>query len=297
MRSRRRMLVSLAPVIALTLSAAAPANQPGDELLVPRIRAHFDSVLVELGARDVSALSASQREARTRAVATLRRYKDRGVFPHNYDFPGEAVPYFVDRKTGTLCAVAHLLASSGRRDIVNRVARMENNVWVPALAGDAEFQRWLDASGLTLAEAARIQVPYAGPPPIQQAQVGNTQRYTATATATTVGVGFVTLANLGVNRSGEGQAGNVIGVAAGVAGMALGASSIFNDTQGMRAGFVNIGLGTVSALLSTRSIMNRPVLEARRRAQRQQQRGTDVNVSAILPTSENGAGLSLSLRF
>jgi hypothetical protein len=292
---RRRILVSLAPVVALALSAAAPATKPGDELLVPRIRLHFDSVLAELEARDVSALSASQREARARAVATVRRYKDRGVFPHNYDFPGELVPYFVDRKTGTLCAVANLLAFTGRRDIVDRVARMDNNVWVPELAGDAEFQGWLDANGLALAEAARIQVPYMNQPN-QQAAFGNAQRYTTGAAMTTLTVGAVTVGNLFWNRSGGGRTGNVVGVAAGVAGMALGASSVFNDTQGMQSGFVNIGVGTLSAVISTRAILNRPTAMARQRALRQQ-RGTEVNVSPILPTPENGAGLSLSFRF
>lgn len=83
---------------------------------VSRVRSHFDSVLSEL-------------------VAALRAYRDRGVFPHNYDFPLRETPHFVDRKTGTLCVLTHLLALSGRDDIVRRVVRANNNVWVPQLAG------------------------------------------------------------------------------------------------------------------------------------------------------------------
>lgn len=146
--------------MAIVVSGAKPASNPE----VRRIQAHFDSVLTELGARDVRILPAKQRAARTSVIVMLGAYRDRGVFPNNYDFPGAAVPYFVDRKTGTLCAVGHLLAATGRRDIVDRVAKLNNNVWVADLAGDTAFAGWLGANGLTFAEAARIQVPYMAPP-------------------------------------------------------------------------------------------------------------------------------------
>src|SRR5215212_9827940 len=129
---------------------------------VHRIRLHFDSVLVELEGRGAPGLTASQQRHRAALTTTLQGYRDRGVFPHNYDFAGRAVPYFVDRKTGTLCAVGFLLASSGRRDIVDRVASVDNNVYVPQLARDTAFTAWLTENGITLAEAARIQVPYMG---------------------------------------------------------------------------------------------------------------------------------------
>src|SRR6476661_1058213 len=125
--------------VAPSVHAADPVDRE-----VARIRAHFDSVLTELTSRDVSSLSASQRVNRARLTMTLANYRERGVFPHNYDFPGQSVPYFIDRKTGSLCAVAHLLASTGRRDIVDRVARANNNVWVAELAGDTAVASWLD---------------------------------------------------------------------------------------------------------------------------------------------------------
>ncbi len=68
---------------------------------VGRLRAHFDSVLSELATHDLHALGAAQRANRAMLVAELTRYRSRGAFPHNYDFPGQSVPYFVDRKTGT----------------------------------------------------------------------------------------------------------------------------------------------------------------------------------------------------
>ena len=166
-----------------TTRAAHPATDApsGRAAEVARIRAHFDSVLTELPARELTALTPAKRGRRVAALTTLRAYRTRGDFPHNYDFPGQAVPYFVDRGTGTLCAVAHLLATSGRRDIVDRVARTDNNVWVAALAGDTAFTHWLDANGLTLAEAARIQVPYmeSDPAPLSSEAFMQRPGYTA----------------------------------------------------------------------------------------------------------------------
>ena len=73
--------------VAPSVHAADPADRE-----VTRIRAHFDSVLTELTSRDVSSLSASQRSNRARLTMTLANYRERGVFPHNYDFPGQAIP-------------------------------------------------------------------------------------------------------------------------------------------------------------------------------------------------------------
>ena len=153
-------LVTLAAATATGRATTAPLRFDGRGG-VHRIRTHFDSVLTGLGSRDLTALTQEQRARRASLMTTLRAYQARGVFPHNYDFPGQDVPYFVDRKTGTLCAVAHLLASTGRRDIVDRVARANNNVLVPQLAGDSAFTHWLSDNGITLDEAAFIQVPYA----------------------------------------------------------------------------------------------------------------------------------------
>lgn len=287
---RRTLLASIAPLAALALTAAGPATKPGDALLVPRIHAHFDSVLVELRGADVSALTARQRERRQVLIGRLERYRDRGVFPHNYDFPGQAVPYFVDRKTGTLCAVAHLMASTGRRDIVNRVAALNNNVWVAALAGDAQFEGWLAENGLTPGEAARIQVPYEmGPDPVPVMS----SRASAVGTLANVGVTGVASLNLLTNRDGHGKLRNWLGVASGVANVAVGTAMIRNERQSSMSGLVNVGIGALSTALSTRAMFKRhSVIAARRDAER-----AKVAVAPVVPTAENGAGLSLTLKF
>ena len=284
---RRTLLASIAPLAALALAAAAPATKPGDALHLPRIHAHFDSVLVELRQADVRELSDVQRERRATLIARLERYRNRGLFPHNYDFPGQAVPYFVDPKTGTLCAVAHLMASTGRRDLVNRVAAMKNNVWVRQLESDAPFQSWLRKHGLTIEEAARIQVPY------DFVVVEPASQRSSTAPVLAASAGAMAAMNLATNRDGQGRIRNWLGVASGLANVAAGAGLIRIEQRNRLSGLWNVGLGTTSAALSTRAMFKRhSVIAARRDSER-----AKVAVAPVVPTAENGAGLSLTIKF
>lgn len=141
-------------------AAAEPGNvAPATE--VARIQARLKQVERRLRSRDVSHLNAAQRTARAAALDALRDYRERGIFPHNHDFPGRRVPYFVD-KHGRLCALAYLMARSGRSDLVARIAATSNNVSVLELANDAELGAWLERNGLALEEAASIQLAYNG---------------------------------------------------------------------------------------------------------------------------------------
>jgi hypothetical protein len=124
-----------------------------------RIRAHLEEVEAELRARDVSELTAAQRRARAHHVEVLRAYRERGVFPKNTDFPGQKRPYFRDQE-GTLCAMAYLIEASGGAEFVDRIARTRNNAYVPELVDEPELVAWLEAAGMTVEEAARVQPGY-----------------------------------------------------------------------------------------------------------------------------------------
>ena len=272
-------------------SAAAPATAHTHAAEVARIRAHFDSVLTELPARDISGLSAEQRSRRTALLATLAGYRDAGVFPRNYDFPGLAVPYFVDRRTGTLCAVAYLVASTGRRDIVDRVARADNNVLVPDLAGDTAFTTWLDAHGLTVAEAARIQVPYI----IVDEDPQPSARSSSSSVGSSIALGGALAASLWNSRANAGGAnrlGSALGALAGATAIGMGASSIGREGSSTALNAATIVAGATSAWLSTRGELRyRNAVAAKREAER-------ATVAPLIPLDgKSGAGVTVSLKF
>src|SRR6266699_3261837 len=154
--------LSLFATVALAaLAAMSSARSPFDfrATETARIRAHLDSAERELRAKDVSSLTPAQRAARLRNLDRLHEYWVRGVFPQNTDFPGERVPYFIDRY-GTRCAMAYLIEQAGSGDFVARVAATNNNARVQEMKNDPELGAWLWKNGITLEEAARIQPSY-----------------------------------------------------------------------------------------------------------------------------------------
>lgn len=316
MSPRRYVVPAVAALAALTIAANAPAGSVQSASAhsasapraiessrvreVSRIRSHFDSVLVELRARDVGPLSLAQRARRTALLATLRAYRDRGEFPHNYDFPGESVPYFVDRGTGTLCAVAHLLESTGRRDVVDRVARTNNNVWVAELANDNELARWLDTNGLTIAEAARIQVPYVGDPApiVQVGDAGVSSSYRTGAAVAIGGAAAASLWNSFGNTDGHRRIGNFVGMTAGVAAIGLGAAGFGGRGAAPALGAASIVAGGLSTFLSTRGLLRHRSFVAAERAASRDRLAARTSVSPLIPVgSSNGAGVAVRIEF
>lgn len=155
--------VSPAPVTSSSGGVASlPARSPAQRHVVQ----HLDGALRLLERRDLTGLSDEQRERRAAAIAALRAYRDAGRFPENRDFPGQYVPYFIDPVTDAHCAVGHLMAVTGHPALARRLAAQDNHVRVLDLRDDAEVAAWLDAHGITLEEAARIQPSYDGGGPI-----------------------------------------------------------------------------------------------------------------------------------
>lgn len=147
-------------LLAIILLAAAPlppqrADRGADE--ARRLRAHFDSVDVELRNANTD-LGQSQRTSRAKLIDWLRDYRHAGRFPHNDRFR-QPTPFFRDSR-GELCAMAYLIERSGRGDLVDRIARTRNNAFIAELAGDEQLVRWLDSVGLSVTEAGRIQPAY-----------------------------------------------------------------------------------------------------------------------------------------
>lgn len=92
---------------------------------------------------------------RQKQIAELRAYADKGSFAMN-DEPG--LKFVWRDQEGRLCAMAHLVAASGRTDIVNRVARDENDLQLASVKGGQLFD-WMATSDLTREEIQLIQEP------------------------------------------------------------------------------------------------------------------------------------------
>jgi hypothetical protein len=277
---------------ARTLFARRASETPAHREVV-RIQAHFDSVLNELS----SSSTPNDGRASARRVAlvrTLRAYRDAGVFPHNYDFPGRTMPYFVDRGTGTLCAVAHLLASTGRRDIVDRVARTNNNVWVADLAGDTAFTRWLDVNGISLAEAARIQVPYMETS--TGAQVARQNAFMVIAPAAFGTATVTAMMNAMGNADGHSRTTRILGISAGA--LTVGAGTLLlakGAAETPKIGAGAIAVGGLSIALASRATHRHGAIVAR---QREAERARSVQASLSPMVGPGGSGgISLAIRY
>lgn len=285
---------------SLLPGAAAPLSPSAE---VARIRAHFDSVLAVLPGRSVAGLSSAQREQRALLLTRLAEYRDRGEFPRNYDFGDQATPYFVDRRTGIQCAVAHLIASTGRQDIVSRVASANNNVRVMELAGDTAITGWLERSGLTLEEAAWIQVPYLITDPSLEPPAP-TKVSSSLNAGSAVAMGGALLAsywNARHDGSGAGQRSNLLGLTAGAAAMGLGAATLSEPGGSAGIGAVTAVVGAASMYFATRGIFRSRSARAEREmaaralAPREEPRAS---IAPIVPIGGvSGAGASVTLRF
>lgn len=125
---------------------------------VARIQEHLRGASALLERRDVSGLTQEQICNRELNAQRLLDYTAAERFPKNRHVPGR-IPVFRD-EDGTLCAVGALLWASGEHAIVEHIVATRNTATVWQLADEPGLAQWLDAQGLTLAEAARIQPSY-----------------------------------------------------------------------------------------------------------------------------------------
>lgn len=87
----------------------------------------------------------------------LQRFGEAGVFPLNFTTPGRA-NVMID-EAGNLCAVAHLMSTTGQDAMVRRASRA-NNAMLFANVPSGPIHNWVLRSGFTREEISRIQEPY-----------------------------------------------------------------------------------------------------------------------------------------
>ena len=255
------ILVAAASTVLLSAASWRIDRPPSPRALhlraeVARLRAHFDSVDTELRTRDVSHLSVEQRANRTRLIGWLREYRNAGRFPQNDRFPDRTIPFFRDSR-GTLCALAYLVDRSGRADIVDRIAKARNNAYIGELTDDRDLVVWLDKSGLSVAEAARIQPAYDGGPccvigPNPVAPDPN--RVSTSYALASMGLGGSSLGTIGFNVFSPSRTSGALGLVAGVATLIAGASYLDDGPGNQKVAIANTAVGSIAALAGVRTL-------------------------------------------
>jgi len=267
---KRVSVILVASAATLVLSAAGRVrNRAPDAREIHlraeaiRLRAHFDSVDRELRVRDVSTLTARQRASRTRLISWLRDYRNAQQFPVNDQFSDRMVPIFRDSR-GTLCAMAYLIDRSGRGDIVDHVARTRNNAFIPELTDDPELVAWLETSGLSVKEAARVQPTYGPPGPI--IIVENENRVSTNYAILSMGLGGSSLGTLGFNILSPGYASGAAGVIAGVATIIAGAAHLEESGGNKKVAVANTAVGSVALVGGLRGLFAARAVHLRQHA-------------------------------
>jgi hypothetical protein len=268
---------------------------------VARLRAHFDSVDTELRTRDVAHLSVEQRASRAKLIAWLREYRDAGRFPQNDRFPNRTVPFFRDSQR-TLCAMAYLIDRSGRGDIVDHIAKTRNNAYIRDLTDDRALVAWLDTSGLSVSEAARIQPAYDGNPccVVGDRVIFDHNRVSPNYVLLSMGLGGSSLGALGFNLFSPSRASGEAGLVAGVATIIAGAAHLDDGRGNRKIAIANTAIGSVAALAGLRTLFAlrgtrvQAPTEASRRAM-----VSDATVTPDMILTPNGSrvGLRLQARF
>ena len=236
------VILSLTAGSAILFGASRPKTiESARSAEVTRLQRHFDSVDIELRSRDVSGLTSAQLARRATLTKWLREYRNAESFPVNDRF-STPTPFFRDSK-GTLCAMAYLIDRSGRRDIVDKVAATRNNAYIRELANDPALIAWLDSSGLSVAEAARIQPTYGAPFfPVEE----DDHRVSTDFALAALGFGGASLATTAVNIVRPTYIGGLLGVLAGTGAIIVGADHLDEEYGTKTVAVATTTLGALS---------------------------------------------------
>jgi hypothetical protein len=155
---------------ALVLSPACSTPTAGPEATPPAPRAPApdpSSPAAEAQAArpaepDRIAIRAQLAEHRAEQIAHLHAYGEKRRFP-DHTTPASSVHIFRDPQ-GRLCAVANLIDTDGRHDLVEATVRDNNALSIADVHG-GPVMKWIVTSGLTQEELVRIQVWPAFSPP------------------------------------------------------------------------------------------------------------------------------------
>jgi hypothetical protein len=295
----KKLVVVLAgSAIALSLTAATTRHSARDEARTRqlyaesvRLRAHFDSVDAELRGVDVSHLNAAQKATRAQLISWLRDYRNAGRFPENDRFANREVPFFRDSH-GTLCAMAYLIDRSGRGDIVDRIARTRNNAFIHELTDDPALVAWLDASGLTVDEAARIQPSYGGPIVVAE----DNDRVSRPYAILSMGLGSLSMGSAALNVFAPSRGSGAVGLMSGAAAIVAGAEHLRDRNGNKRMAQADLTVGSVAAATALYALIFK-VKPLARTAAATSARETSWTPQVDLDGSSGRLGVGMQARF
>lgn len=259
----RGWLVGIGSLLLVVATCSVPAGasrivpqSPNSE--IARIQQHLLGAEALLARAKTGGMSAAQLRARRVHRERLASYRASGRFPHNHDVPGRRVPVFVDEH-GTQCAMAYLIAQSGRADIVKLVARTKNNATVVELAADRTIGpillAWLEGAGFSVGEAQRVQPSY----PFD-AKGTPDDRVTGPFASASASLGLVSVVSVGMNVGDaighrRSRWPVVLGFLAGGANVGLGAANARYEGERRGLGIANVAIGSVSIAASAWSFL------------------------------------------
>jgi hypothetical protein len=288
MRKRTAAVALPIAIIVMSLLSASSGRQANPLEVhvrkeVSRLQAHFDSVDAEMQARNTAHLTPEQRASRAQLIQWLRDYRRAATFPLNDGVSSGAVPIFRDSR-GVLCAMAYLIHRSGRADLGDDISAHRNTAYVTELADDARLVAWIDSTGLTVAEAARIQPTYG------RARTSDVAGDYAIAS---VLLGGGAMATVGVNLISPSQLSGVFGIIAGTFALLNGVTRLDDAHSTHQLASINTGVGALTMAVSLRGIFTRgsPAYVARSSA-----RFADVTLGPATVASLGSPRLGVALR-
>ena len=291
------VLVGNAGYVAAT--GHAPTAGTNDDA---RVQAHLAYAEQLLRHAPTTGLSPALAGQRTQVLDLLHRYWVAGVFPRNFDYPGQRRPCFIDRD-GRLCAVGYLVAETAGRPVAERINQAHQyeliaDMRTPALAD------WVKTSGLSKAECALIQPTYGSsiaPAPTPQPVPTGYGVSSAVWGGVNVLLGAVNTSQFNHPAASRGLA--YAGLVSGAGQLLVGSLRMPADEPGgglyigwnppagksyaaeRTVSYLNIGAGTATLALSAWNLLShRPASKAR----------TAVNVVSYPGV---GTGLGLTRRF
>ena len=291
-------LVGNAGYVAAT--GHAPTTATNDDA---RVQAHLAFAERRLRQSPAAGLSPALAARRAHLLDLLHRYWVAGVFPRNYDFPGERRPCFIDRD-GRLCAVGYLVAETAGRAAAERISAAHQYDLIADMRTPA-LGRWVRQSGLTKVECALIQPSYGAPTPVPNPEpvsdgfaVGS-----AALSGLNIALSAINTSQLRQLRPERGPA--YLGVLSGAGQVLFGALHLPKDERvsgnviGLNinptvvksyatertVSYLSIGLGTATLGLSAWNLLRHRPTEAGRTA------------VGVVNFNGGGSGLALTRRF